>query len=77
MKKATYDCSTGETVEVDLTPEEIAEIENMANIPPVPTQEELLMLALSDTQMKLAEQQALTDQLALAFSEMQLGGTSS
>lgn len=77
MKKIIYNCTKGESVEVVMTPEELAEIEAVANIPPVPTQEELLMLALSDTQMKLAEQQALTDQLALAFSEMQLGGTSS
>jgi hypothetical protein len=74
MKKVTFDCETGETVEVDMTQEEIAELDQKANPPPTLTQEELLLLALTDTQLRLAEQQALTDRLALAISEMQIGG---
>ncbi|MBH0328267.1 hypothetical protein ABH14_00375 [Brevibacillus brevis] len=75
MKKNIFDCASGKTVEVDLTPEELAETEQKAGTPPMPTQEEQLLLALSDTQMRLAEQQALTDKLALAISDMQIGGT--
>lgn len=74
MKKVTFDCETGETVEVDMTQEEIAELDQITNRPPTLTQEELLLLALTDTQLRLAEQQALTDQLALAISQIQIGG---
>ncbi|BAH44494.1 hypothetical protein BBR47_35170 [Brevibacillus brevis NBRC 100599] len=74
MKKVTFDCDTGETVELDMTKEEIAELDQNASTPPTLTQEELLLLALTDTQMRLAEQQALTDQLALAISQIQIGG---
>ncbi|MDC0760635.1 hypothetical protein POF51_08030 [Brevibacillus sp. AG] len=74
MKKVTFDCDTGETVELDMTKEEIAELDQNANTPPTLTQEELLLLALTDTQLRLAEQQALTDQLALAISQIQIGG---
>ncbi|EJL29933.1 hypothetical protein [Brevibacillus sp. BC25] len=74
MKKVTFDCVTGETVEVDMTQEEIAELDQITNRPPTLTQEELLLLALTDTQLRLAEQQALTDQLALAISQIQIGG---
>ncbi|WP_409174352.1 hypothetical protein [Brevibacillus fortis] len=74
MKKVTFDCDTGETVELDMTKEEIDELDQNANTPPILTQEELLLLALTDTQLRLAEQQALTDRLALAISNMQIGG---
>ncbi|MBH0331089.1 hypothetical protein ABH14_14960 [Brevibacillus brevis] len=74
MKKVTFDCDTGETVELDMTKEEIAELDQNASTPPTLTQEELLLLALTDTQLRLAEQQALTDQLALAISQIQIGG---
>lgn len=42
--------------------------------PPSPTTEDQLMLALTDAQMRIAEQQALIDQLALAVTELQLQG---
>lgn len=41
-----------------------------------PTVEEQLMLALTDAQLKLADQQQLINQLALAITDLQLqGGT--
>lgn len=75
MKKTIYDCSINEYVEVDMTAQEVAEMESKMSEPPAHTQEEILMLALSEAQIKQAEQQLIIDQLALAISEMQMGGT--
>jgi len=74
MIKTTYDCSTGKSVQDNMTAEEIAEWELVGNTPSTPTHEDLLMLALSDAQLKLQDQQNMIDQLALVISEMQIGG---
>jgi len=42
--------------------------------PAAPSMDEQLMLALTDAQIRIAEQQALIDQLALAVTELQLQG---
>ena len=56
MDKLDINCTTGETEEVAFTPEEIAQREYEASLPPVipePTEAELLKAELQSTQVAL------------------------